>query len=392
MPEPSPQARLPSPSPQSSASAVRRFLPYVLAVAAVSFVAWMMPVRDRCWDPHAPHSTKVAVTQASGAGGGCVLHLKSGEVTIDAPACAQLTCEPGIVSTFEHANIGIIFGMWVVYWLGTIAWAARWRALLAFAGVELPLGKVWRISVEAQAGGILLPGGLGGDALRVASVVQLPTRAGETRAPVSIVIASMLLDRGVGLAFIAGLAALMGVLSGGVQAGPLVAALGAVPVGVVLGLVALRVAPPSLIGKLSQGKLGRVLGPVLAYVRDPRAPRAIATAALFSVGVAAVQFAVIRGFVLALGATPNGEKWVYVGAAMGFIVSAIPALPGGWGTADAAYVFFFGLGGLSSGVALATCLLFRLFWYSSGVVGALLQIARRENRAPAVAVNPGGGS
>jgi uncharacterized membrane protein YbhN (UPF0104 family) len=251
---------------------------------------------------------------------------------------------------------------------------------------------VWRISVEAQAGGILLPGGLGGDALRVASIVQLPTRAGEARAPTSIVIASMLLDRGVGLAFIAGLAALMGVLSGGVQAGPLVAALGAVPVGVVLGLVILRVAPPSLIAKLSRGKIGGVLGPVLAYVRDPRAPRAIATAALFSVGVAAVQFAVIRGFVLALGATPVGEKWVYVGAAMGFIVSAIPALPGGWGTADAAYVFFFGLGGLSSGVALATCLLFRLFWYSSGVVGAILQIARREGRAPAVVVNPGGGS
>ncbi len=371
---------------------LRRVLPWILAVVAVSFVAWMMPVRDRCWDPHAPRSTRVAVTQVDGPAGGCTLHLRSGDVSIDAPACAQLTCEPGIVSTFQHAHLGVILAMWGVYWLGTIAWAARWRALLAFAGIELPLGKVWRISVEAQAGGILLPGGLGGDALRVASVVALPTRPGEARAPMSIVIASILLDRSVGLAFIAGLAALMGVLSGGVQAGPLVAVLGAVPVGVVVGLVALRVAPPALVARVSKGRVGAVLGNVLAYVRDPRAPRAIATAALFSVGVAAVQFAVIRGFVLALGGEPNGEKWVYVGAAMGFIVSAIPALPGGWGTADAAYVFFFGLAGISSGVALAVCLLFRLFWYSSGVVGAILHIARREAPAPEVAVNTGGSS
>jgi hypothetical protein len=42
------------------------------------------------------------------------------------------------------------------------------------------------------------------------------------------------------------------------------------------------------------------------------------------------------------------DKWIYLGTAMAFIVSAIPALPGGWGTADAAYVFFFALGGVAS--------------------------------------------
>lgn len=89
-----------------------------------------------------------------------------------------------------------------------------------------------------------------------------------------------------------------------------------------------------------------------------------------------MQFAVIRGLVLALGATPTAEKWVYVGTAMAFIVSAIPALPGAWGTADAAYVFFFGLGGIASGVALAVCLLFRLFWYLSAAAGAVLHVTR----------------
>jgi uncharacterized protein (TIRG00374 family) len=70
------------------------------------------------------------------------------------------------------------------------------------------------------------------------------------------------------------------------------------------------------------------------------------------------------------------EKWVYVGAAMAFIVGAIPALPGGWGTADATYVFFFALAGLGPSVGLSVCLLFRLFWYLSGIVGAILHLTR----------------
>jgi uncharacterized membrane protein YbhN (UPF0104 family) len=342
-------------------------------------------VRDRCWDPRAPHSTRVSVTRTDS---GCVLHIPSGDVPIEAAACTELRCEPGIVSTFAHARLGVLAGLLAVYAFGTLAWAARWRALLAFAGIDLPIAKVWRISIEAQAGGILLPGGLGGDALRIASVVARPTIPGETRSPPAIVVASVLLDRAVGLSLIAGVAALMGVVSGGVQAGPLVAVLAAIPFAVVLGLVGLRRAPPSLIARLSKGRLGRTLGPVLAYVRDPRAPRAIATAAALSVVVAVVQFLVIRGLVFALGAVPAQEKWVYVGTAMAFIVSAIPALPGAWGTADAAYVFFFGLGGIAPGVALAVCLLFRLFWYLSGVVGALLRVVRRE--VPAVAPVEGG--
>jgi uncharacterized membrane protein YbhN (UPF0104 family) len=56
--------------------------------------------------------------------------------------------------------------------------------------------------------------------------------------------------------------------------------------------------------------------------------------------------------------------------------AALPALPGGWGTADAAYVFFFGLAGLRPGLALAVCLLYRLFWYISAAVGAVLQLTR----------------
>jgi glycosyltransferase 2 family protein len=366
---------------------VKRLLSWAVALAALAFVAWMVPLRDRCWDPRAPTSTRVAVTRSAG---GCVLHLRTGDVVVDSAACAQLKCEPGVVSTFAHARLALVAALLGLYVLGTLAWAARWRALLSFAGIDLPLLQVWRLSTEAQAGGILLPGGIGGDALRVTGVLARPTREGEARAPASTVIASVVLDRAVGISLIAGLAAVLGVTSGGVGAGPLVGALAAIPVGVVAGLVVMRSAPLHRIRRLSEGRIGNVARPVLAYVRDPRAPRAIVLAAAFSAVVAAIQFAVIRGLVFALGAAPTGEKWLYVGTAMAFIVGAVPALPGGWGTADAAYVFFFGLAGVASGAALAVCLVFRLFWYACGVAGALLYVARPPAIEPPVVAGPDG--
>jgi uncharacterized membrane protein YbhN (UPF0104 family) len=332
-------------------------------------------VHDRCWDERAPVSTRVPVSRDDA---GCVLHLRSGDARIGAAECAELKCEPGVASTFAHTRIGVLGALLALYAVGTLAWAARWRALLAFAGVDLSLFQVWRVSLEAQAGGVMLPGGIGGDALRVAAVLARPTRPGEPRSPAAIVVASVLLDRAVGLALIAALAAGLGLASGGVGAGPLVAMLGAVPAMLVVGLLVLRRAPMPGAGWTSKG-VGRFVGPVLAYVRDPRAPRAIMLAAALSVAVAAVQFGVVRGLVVALGAVPLQEKWVYVGTAMAFIVAAIPALPGAWGTADAAYVFFFGLAGIASPVALAVSLLYRVFWYISGAVGAVLYLARSRS-------------
>ncbi len=368
---------------------MRRALSWGLAIVAVAFVAWMTPVRDRCWDARAPNSTRVPLTRDAS---GCVLHVRSGDVRIDAAPCAQLKCEPGILSTFAQVRLGLVAGLFALYVLATLAWAGRWRALLSFAGIDLSLMQVWRVSVEAQAGGILLPGGIGGDALRIASVAARPTRPGVARAPVSIVVASVLLDRAVGLAFIAGLAATLGVASGGLDAGPLAGVLGAIPVAILLGLAILRHAPIDRMPWLSEGRIGRIAVPVLNYVRDPRAPRAIALAAALSFIVAASQFAIARGLVLALGAVPTEEKWIYVGTAMAFLVSVIPALPGGWGTVDAAYVFFFAQAGVGSGVALAVCLLFRLFWYLLGVAGAFLYATRPERgRAIAPSPSPFGG-
>jgi uncharacterized membrane protein YbhN (UPF0104 family) len=75
---------------------------------------------------------------------------------------------------------------------------------------------------------------------------------------------------------------------------------------------------------------------------------------------------------------------------MAFIVGAIPALPGGWGTGDAAFVFFLSKAGLAPSTALAVGLLYRLFWYCSGGIGVVLYLRRREG-APALAPPPSPG-
>ncbi len=203
-------------------------------------------------------------------------------------------------------------------------------------------------------------------------------------------VASVLLDRVVGLAVLAALAAGLGFACGGLHAGPLAFALAAIPVALVGGLVVVRVVPWHRARSLLESRVGTALRPVLDYVRHPGAPRAIVVAAALSVLVAGVQLITIRGLILALGGVPTAEKWVYVGSAMAFLAGALPALPGGWGTADAAYVFFLGLAGLPASTALGVSLSYRLFWYLLGVAGAALHVARP--RASAVAASAASGA
>jgi uncharacterized membrane protein YbhN (UPF0104 family) len=358
-----------------------KLLAWALAIAALAFVVSSVPVRDRCWDPRAPGSTPVGVTRDSS--GWCVKHLAGGEVRIGAQECNSLRCEPGLASTLVGARPLPLLAIVVLYGVSTLVWSARWRSLLGFADVDISLAEVWRLSIEAQAGGVLLPGGLGGDAFRVASVVAKPGVTG-AKARTVLVIASVLLDRAVGLAVIAAVASVGAFVWAGRTAGSLAFTLACIPVAFVAGIVAFRVLPLDQVPALRRGRLGGVVAPLLDYIRDARAPRAIATAAVFGFVLAVMQYAEFRGLVFALGAEPTAEKWIPLGIAMGFLVGAIPALPGGWGTADAAYVYFFGLAGLSAGQALGVSLLFRLLWYVSAVVGAALYLRRSGKGAVAV--------
>ena len=400
---------------------LRRALVWLLALTALGFVAHVVPLRDRCEDPglgepagppaNAPpggiagaRPPRLAVTRDDS--GGCTLLRPAGGQRLAPQACAALVCEPGLVTALSSARVAWLVPLLALYFAGTLAWAARWRALLALGGVRAPLLAVWRVTLESQAGGILLPGGVGGDALRVGFGTALGRRGAPPResapgvpaASTATVIATVLLDRALGLVTVSLAAATAAWLfardgeDAGLRAATVV--LAALPIAFVGMLVTLRhvharvgprarharargsAAPADRAPSPLRALAARVVTPVLEYVGDPGAPRAIARAAAISVLVSASQLAVVRGILLALGASPSAEGLVYVGTTMAFIVAIVPGLPGGWGTSDAAFVFFLARAGIAPSSALAVSLIYRLFWYGSGGVGALLFLLR----------------
>lgn len=315
----------------------KRAVRWSISILAVVFVVWMIPIRDRC-------------TPAG--------------------------CEDGVITTFKRANLPLLVVLFAIYLGGTVAWAARWRALLQVAGVRLTLRAAWRVTIEAQAGGILLPGGVAGDALRLAYVKE---RAPD--ADLAKVGASIVTDRVVGLITLTTLALALALLfdeSGELRVA--VPVLAGVPVAVALGWLVLR-HPGLQRMRFLETKLGqRFVKPLLEYASSPAGPRALALGLLLSLLVSGCQLFVVRGLVAALAAVPRegAEAWLHVGAAFAMTVAALPISPGGWGTSEAAYVLFLGHAGIAAPAATAVCLLYRLMWYLTGSMGAVSAFARTD--------------
>jgi uncharacterized membrane protein YbhN (UPF0104 family) len=353
--------------PAASRAQLKTLVTWALAVVALGFVAWVVPIRDRCVDPDAGElSPKVTLSREGDA---CVLHRPSGDLRLEPARCSTLRCEAGLASTMKRARVDLVALLAALYLASTLAWAVRWRELLRLGSVATSSFTTWRVLLEAQAGGILLPGGVAGDALRIATMVG---RGGQT----AKVVASVLVDSVVGLATFAGLAVVMalGLDRRGFDAGLLVA-LGSIPLGFACFWILLRRHGARLTW------LPKALRPLLEYALDPEGTRVLVRATLVSLLVAGSNLLVVRGLVYAVGASPVSEGGVFLGTTMSFIVTALPTLPGAWGTGDAAYVFFLGRAGVEPSAALAVCLLYRLFWYLSAAIGAVLLLAKRSSAA-----------
>jgi uncharacterized protein (TIRG00374 family) len=287
--------------------------------------------------------------------------------------CTEKGCVDGFFTTLGRANPVLVVALFLVQQLGTVAWAARWRSLLGVADVRLRLVDVWRLTLEAQTGGILLPGGVGGDALRIAYV-----RDHAPEASIAKILASIVADRLLGLVTLAVLAIASALIARDARLGAAIPVLACIPVGTyVLWWVARH--PAVARSRLFSNRFAaRFLVPMLEYASAKEGPAALLRGILFSLGVSGIQLVVVRGLVLAFGASPEHEGWVYVGTTFTMMVAALPALPGGWGTADAAFLFFFARAGLASPIAVAVLLVYRVFWYTTALFGAVSALARRQ--------------
>jgi uncharacterized membrane protein YbhN (UPF0104 family) len=275
----------------------------------------------------------------------------------------------GILTVLGSAHPGVLAVTALVYALGFVIWTLRWRTLLHLARVRLPLRAIVRFTLEAQAGGVLLPGGVGGDALRVSAVV-------ERGAPIVIAIASVLLDRAIGLATMLGVAAVLYGLRRGATLDATLLFLTAGPVGFAAGIAVLRARDWRHTPLFSRPPIARVAGPLFEYVHAPGALAAVGRSLLLSIGVSLTQLGSVRALLYALDASPTSEATTYAGTALSFVAGAVPALPGGWGTSDAAFVLFLGRAGVSPAHALGACLLYRMLWYATAVIGAMLALRR----------------
>lgn len=356
----------------------KRVAYWAVAIVALIFVARAVPIRDACIDPDAaPGAARVTVSRE---GTTCVLHRSDGDVALPPLRCAKLSCEPGLRTTFMTANVGLVALFETIAFLGTLAWAWRWRALVDLAKIKVPLLEVWRVTLEGMAAGLILPGGIGGDAVRIGAMVG-------RGAPTATMVASVLLDRASGLVSIALLASLLSFFYGHSEGAVSAISLGAIPLGYAAVLLVLRVPALARMKLLETGVLSRTIKPILVYLGDEGAPRAILRSLARAALTSALQLVVVRGMVYALGVAPTEERWIYIGYVLSLLVFALPSTPGAWGTGDAAFVVFFGRAGIPPATALALGLLIRLNAYVSGAVGAVL-FMRRSGRAAAPHIRP----
>lgn len=331
-------------------------------------VAYAVPFRERCYDKVVGVSTLASVSRVNG---GCVLHLRSGEVTITTDACAKLTCQPGLLLVVQRANVPSLLALVLAYLGATALYAFRWRALLAVDDVKLSAFELWRVSTLAQMGGVLLPGGVGGDALRI---IYAKGRG----VPTGIAAATIVVDRFIGLTTLSVLALGLA-LTMAAPWSPILTVLAGIAVGVPLALAVLLWVARKW-GDQPLGWLER-LRTVVDYFRTEHAPLRVAQAFAWSFVVSSSQLLIVRGIVVALGERPLVEGWVYAGSAISMMVSALPGLPQGWGTTDAAYVYFLDKAGIAAAGALAVCLSYRMLYYTYVLVAVALHALAQNPRS-----------
>jgi uncharacterized membrane protein YbhN (UPF0104 family) len=241
----------------------------------------------------------------------------------------------------------------------------RWGILLRGANLPTPLREVFRLGWVGHFLSNVVPGGVaGGDLIKSVYIARAhPER--KTRAVVTVV-----MDRFLGLAAICAIAAAAVLLApqlaqAAEMIGWIVAALGAGALAAFL----LRNRLPHT------GVLGEVR---LALETYRKAPRSLAVAA----AVALCNNALVLAAFLFYGRAVGVElSLLAVGAAVPVaqMLSAVPALPGGWGVGDFAFYFFLPLAGVPAGLAVALSFVFRLSHTVLSLPGGLMLASPRRS-------------
>lgn len=264
---------------------------------------------------------------------------------------------------------------WILFLLGIVVRAVRWRVLLRSLQVRRPLGELVLWYFVGGFFNVLLPTGFGGDAVRVLELSRDERRVGP-------VLSSVVVDRYLGLMALLAMGLIAGVIRPDLAPRPV---LGLIALLLFSGVAAAWLLTRPWWWRWAQGdgfaarlvrtsKLAAVASGLSNY--SPRVMmRALAASVLFNLLQIGWNAAIALGLGLRL---PPLLFFVFV--PLTSVALLLPAF-GGLGVRELTYVTVLGSAGVSQASALALSLTVYAITVAAGLVGGVLYLGQGLRRA-----------
>jgi uncharacterized protein (TIRG00374 family) len=296
------------------------------------------------------------------------------------PKVAEL--HRGLLSVARDADPGLLAIALFALFVATLIAAYRWYLLLAAAGLETALPRVFALTFIGALFNNIMPGMTGGD-LPKAFYIAREHRSRKTEAIITV-----LLDRVLGITGLAMVAALVIPVDFAKYAEVAFWIYGILAARAIGGCVffsrrlrrALGI--EKLFAVLPFEGIFRKIDETLFIYRYRR--KTIAVSLLLSMVVHTVIIVGIAIIGRAIGMkTPFVSYFAIV--PIGLIVKALPIAPAGWGVGEAAFVYFFGTQGVIKAQALALSLIYNLEQMAISALG-VIPLARLKERVSSAEV------
>jgi uncharacterized protein (TIRG00374 family) len=356
---------------------VPRLLAHAAGVGLIALVLYLVGWNDRVVDAQGAEHVGRVVERTDRT---VVLRQKEDRLVFEVPREVRY----GLASAFSNLGrrpyLAVVGAL--LHLLGMLATFYRWHILLRGADLATPVRDVCRFGFIAQFMAQVLPGGLTtGDLVKAFYVARTHDNR-KTRAVVTVFV-----DRVVGLlalCFIACVAVLFASSGSRIES---VRTL-------VLIILAVCVAGTALVlsarvrHRLRVTHLLRRL-PFQHVVREVeqaieiygRRPAVVVLALLVSFLGHAFFLGAIYFYGAALGVWLSPMA-IAVAVPVALILSAIPALPGGWGVGDFAFYTFLPEAGVAAATAVAISFTYRLLHTLLGLPGGLLLVRAKDHVDP----------
>jgi glycosyltransferase 2 family protein len=311
---------------------------------------------------------RVAAAQKSGTALEVVRAVEDAAPNPD-PARERFDWRPGMLRVFRELDPkGLWIALAMILW-GSIVAITRWWRLLSIAGCPTTFSNVFRLTFLGFFFNLIVPGLTGGDVIKAILVVrEHPERRADA-------LMSVIVDRGLGLIVLMGLASGVTLIPGSrfhELRIPVILSF----LGVLFGLwLVLHPWPrrilkiESILARLPQAERIRSLDRALRlYGSHP-------FEMLIAVCLSIVNHSSIAFGLFELGRAFGDLKltyFEYLGvASIANTISSVPIAPGGWGVGEAAYASLFHLLGAAATLGIAVSVTYRLLTMVMSLFGGL---------------------